>query len=465
MSVLSFIVGIFGGARASAPALADPSTTKESRRSASSGTKISGGRIQGIEKNPELAGQGAWAENVTEMLRTDPHLRGLDRALRNTLLSASIIAERGPSESESATRNADFINGAFGWDGHPGQMKEPWEAYMAKIVMFPAYGFRVMEEVYRVTPEGQVVLDEYFDTTPESIHRWVPDPSTGDLAYITQRPWALGEPQPKPIEANKAVVFTMERQGRNYAGNPLLRPCWSAYTGRQHLWDQLLVGASRWAMPIPQVEVNPMTDDQGQPINTASEISEERDEMVETAVNLVSGVTSHVAATANCKLTTFGDGSFKGSKELIAAIVQLGREMSFAFLANHMELGVQDTGSRAVGEVHHDAYLASVINIMDVITWTISATVRRLLQVNFYGIGVPIPAGEMPIIRHRGLEVDGLALALKDIATLVTAGILPNTPELRARIASLMGVPVTVEDAKKPTETAKTDETKEGSDA
>lgn len=457
MGFFSYIAGLFGVTKPPPPALAVESTARESLRAASSGTRISGGRIQGIEKNPDLSGPGVWAEHATEMLRTDPHLRGLDRALRNTLLSATIAAELPPSAvarkskrareraKRNARRNTEFINSVFGWDGHPGQMDLPWESYMARIVMFPSYGFRVMEEVYRLNAEGLVVLKELFDTTPESIYRWIPDVNTGDLAYILQRPWAQGERQPRPIPANKALVFSMERQGRNYEGNGLLRPCWSAYRGRQHLWDQLLVGATRWAMPIPQVTVEPLVDDTGQPIDHATTIDAQRAELEETAINLVSGLTSHVSATQNVKLETYGEGAFKGVKELLEAIVQLGREQSFAYLANHMELGVQDTGSRAVGETHHDAYLASVINIMDAITNTLTQCVRRLLQVNFYGVGVPVPPDEMPVIRHRGLEVDGLAQALKDVATLVSAGVLENTPELRARIAALMGVPVTVE--------------------
>lgn len=473
MGLLSFFAGLFGVKGKPAPALANESTAKQSRRAASSGTRISGGRIQGVEKNPDLSGPGRWAEQATQMLRTDPHLRGLDRALRNTLLSATIAAEMPPAATQQkskraqlkakrrARRNVDFINSVFGWDGHPGQMREPWEAYMARIVMFPSYGFRVMEEVYRLNAKDQVVLDQYFDTTPESIYRWIPDVLTGDLAYIQQRHWAQGEPQPRPIPANKAVVFSMERQGRNYEGNGLLRPCWSAYRGRQHLWDQLLVGATRWAMPIPQVTVAPLLGADGDPYDTATEINAQREEMVETAINLVSGVTSHVAATQNVKLETYGDGAFKGVKELIESIVQLGREQSFAYLANHMELGVQDTGSRAVGETHHDAYLASVINIMDAIVATVVQTVRRLLQINFYGIDVPIPPDEMPVLKHRGLEVDGLAQALKDVATLVAAGVLENTPELRARIATLMGVPVTVEEAAKPEKTKTAEESAE----
>ena len=443
MGFLGSIAGLLGFGQLELPA---PPRQTVDVHYAASGTRISGGRVQGVEENPDLRGcPGRAAAVFQQNVMQDPHLAGLDRALRHTLLSATLVAEPA-SDKPEAVRNAELINRVFGWAGYPGTLDEPWERYLARMVHYPTVGFKPMEEVYRVIA-GELVLAGFFDVDPSSVEAWVPG-RDGELAFIQQRPWTLGEPDPLPIPAHKCVLFVQDQVGRNWSGVGLARSCWFAVKARRDLANLLLQGAGRWAMPIPRIKVDPRIDADGEQRIEDDALAGQITEMSSAAVELQSGGTSYVQSTADVTLDTYGEGSFKGSTEILSAITHFAREMSTAFLAKHMDLGGTDvTSARNVGEVHHAVWLAAAINHMDDITQTLGGqdrpgggTVGRLLVANYYGEGARVPADEMPVIRHYGLEVSGLAQSMNLLPTLVTSGLLKPTETIRAAVLGLLGV-------------------------
>ncbi len=418
----------------------------------SSGTQVMSGRITGYELNPDLAGQGKWAQTARQMLRTDSHLRALDRVTRHALKSLEWRTEAA-SDSPEAIRNADFINEAFGWGGVAGRMDEPWEAYVDVISHFTSVGFRTLEEVYKIE-DGQVWLKRLSDMEPDSIDYWVPDTNTGELAYVRQSWLAMGEPQPRAVPAHKMLIFTLDKTGRNWEGIGLFRSAYIWHVFTKHLTNQSMIAVERWASPVPLVTVDRAAGKgvvsegiPGEDIYTGPQM----DQMIDDSKNMASGYrTGSVAFVMDnpvAKLGIFGQGIIAGVKELTEALRHADKEKSTLYLCGWLELGVENTGSRSVGEVHHAAFRAAVVNLGDIIKNALNGrnrpgggTIERLLKINFYG-AKPVPMSEMPQVVHSGLGADALSDALAQIPQLIGSGVLDATTALKQRVAALLDVP------------------------
>ena len=121
--------------------------------------------------------------------------------------------------------------------------------------------------------------------------------------------------------------------------------------------------------------------------------------------------------------------------------------MASAFVANFAEMGSSDVGARSIGEIHWDAYKASIANYLDVIASQLSGpsragggTISRLLQMQPGWYSGEVPSEEMPCLCHLGVEVDGLRDALGVLPSLVAGGIVTPDNELEDRVRRLLGL-------------------------
>lgn len=452
MTALAKIFAPVASAQMNLAPLGLPSTPSQDPKSdlvgkySSSGTQISSGQIYGVEKNPDLAGPGVWATTAKEMLRTDARLFALDRVTRHAIKSLTWQAV-APSRKAAAKRNTAFVNEMFGWGATAGRIEEPWEALVDKISNFTSVGFRTLEEVWKVE-DKKVWLKTLADMEPESVWYWIPDQNTGELAFVQQRPWSIGEPRPRKVPSHKILVFTHNKTGRNYQGIGMFRPLyvWNIFTA--HLVKQLMIAVERWASSVPLLTIDRMAG-----MNAAGDEAydtPQADQMIkdarECAAAFRTGSAVYMVDNPVAKLSTYGEGQLAGIGDLIAALQLADKEKSTLYLCAWLELGVEATGSRAVGEVHHAAFRASVVNLADNIRNQISGqdrpgggTIARALKANFYG-NKPIPADEMPLVEHSGLKADALAESLPILSSLVGGPVVTQVDALQRKVLELLGV-------------------------
>lgn len=111
-------------------------------------------------------------------------------------------------------------------------------------------------------------------------------------------------------------------------------------------------------------------------------------------------------------------------------------------MAQFMNLGISDTGSRSVGEVHLSVFRRACINFLDLIASSISGqdrrgggTIGRLINWN-YGCIQPT---KLPRLSHMGIDNDALSDALNSLPSLVQSQLLTPDDNLERAIRQRIG--------------------------
>ena len=405
-----------------------------------SGTQLSGGVISGYERNPQLTGVN-WVTEAEDMLRTDPVVRRSWHMLRQTLLSASWRWESADEEDPLCNELARFANEAWGLDGYAGQMTMSWEDQLSYLLEFVPLGYRYAEEVYRVGPDEngkvRVWLCHYADREPSAHMRWL-SRDNQHLDGVLQNTVGVGKTA-EPIPANKLLLLTLNRTGSNFEGSGMLRPVWWWRT-KQRIANMMCVGADRWAIPAPKIKIDrSVAEQQGL---TDSDINAMIDEAEAQAQAFLSAEQSYLIDNPVVSFETYSAAPNLYAQGPLDIIRECDNQISQAFLAQFANLGITDTGSRSVGEVHLSVFRRAAINLCDIVAGAVSGVDRRgggsigrLIRWN-YGAVDP---SKLPRLSHSGLDTDDLAESLAMLPQLVTSGLLTPDDELERAIRERLG--------------------------
>ena len=404
------------------------------------GTQLSGGMISGYERNASLTGLN-WVREAEDMLRTDPVVRRSWHMLRQTLLSATWRFEAA-SEDPVCEELARYANEAFGFDGYAGQMAQSWEDQLSYLLEFVPLGYRYAEEVYKVGPdyEGKtrVWLDLYADREPSAHLKWL-SRDNQQLDGVLQHVVGVGK-TPEPIPSNKLILLTLNRTGSNFEGSGMLRPCWWWWRTKQKVSNLMCVGLDRWAIPTPRVKVDrSVAELQGL---SDSDINAMIDEAEAQAQAFLSAEQAYLIDNPVVSFDQYAATPNLYAQGPLDIIRECDNQISQAFLAQFANLGITDTGSRSVGEVHLSVFRRAAINLCDLVASAVSGvdrrgggTIGRLIRWN-YG---PIDPSKLPRLTHSGLDTDDLAESLAMLPQLVTSGLLTPDNELERAIRERLG--------------------------
>ena len=401
-----------------------------------SGTRLVGGRIRGYEQNPKLDGS-RWPGVAEEMLRTEPKLAMADQVMRHTGLTARwrFVAK---NESPAARRNADFMNRNFGLgeSAGAGRLVSPWEAQVDRMLPFARIGYRYLEVLYRVE-DGLVWVSDFADCEPEAHERWVVDEGER-LEAVTQRVWSGGGAG--PIPAAKLVLLTLNLTGRNFEGRGWLRPAWPWYELKRHILDLLAVGSERWALATPVLEVDrALAQTLGYAPDAVTQMITEGQRAV---AEYASGSSSYLVQTPAVRVGAFNAQGFNPDG-LLKVATHCNQEMLAAGIANGMELGLGEVGSRSVGDLLQAQFNLFMVNQLDTIAGAVGGrpgpgrgAALRVLDWNF---GAQRPE-DYPALEHEGLEVDRITELLPPLPHRRAAGFATPTNEVERRIWRAVGL-------------------------
>lgn len=413
-------------------------TTPELKTLGISGTNLGAGYISGIEKNYQLVGR-YWVDECEEMLRTDPVIKRSWSVLKNTLLSAKFIFKPGVSGDSTSEELARFANECFGFDGYSGMMDISFEQQLRYILEFLPLGWRYCEEIYHISPDrhgrDRVWLKHYADREPSSHQRWLSqDQQT--LDFVVQN---MVNVAPYPIPANKLALFSLDQTGSNFEGVGLLRCVWYFWQLKQRTSNLLGIAANRWAVPTPLVQVDREKAEQNG--YSDAELSQMVEDASYQAQAYLSQEQGYLVENSVVKFSTYGAGNLSPDGAL-KIITECDNQISSAFLSQFMNLGISDTGSRSVGEIHLSVFRRSCINFLDLVCGVISGedrrgggTIGRLVRFN-YG---EIDNSKLPRLTHMGLDNDALVDALSQLPALVSAGLLTPDNNLERSIRQKVG--------------------------
>lgn len=402
------------------------------------GTNLGGGYISGVEYNYQLQGK-QWTLECNEMLRTDPIIRRSWNVLKHTLLSAKFVFKPGIEGDATSEELARFANECFGLDGYSGMMSTSLETQLRYILEFLPLGWRYVEETYYIANDylgrPKVWLKEYEDRLPESHQRWL----TKDYQTLAGVVQNMVNVTPLPIPSNKIALFTLDQQGSNFEGLGLLRPVWYYWQLKQRTANLLSIAANRWAVPTPKIVIDRSVAEQNG--YSDADISQMIEDASSQAQAYISQEQGFLVENSVVKFETYGDGTLNPDGAL-KIITECDNQISSSFLSQFMNLGISDTGSRAVGEIHLSVFRRSCINYLDLVCGVINGqdragggTIGRLVKWN-YG---EIESTKLPKLTHMGLDNDALVDALQQLPALVGAGLLTPDNNLERSIRQKVG--------------------------
>lgn len=416
-----------------------------------SGTMLSGGMISGYERNASLTGLN-WVREAEDMLRTDPVVRRSWHMLRQTLLSATWRFESTDDLDPVSNELARYANEAFGLDGYAGQMSLSWEEQLSYLLEFVPLGYRYAEEIYRVGPDCngkvKVWLDLYADREPSAHLRWL-SRDNQQLDGVQQQVVGIGK-VPEPIPANKLLLLTLNRTGSNFEGVGMLRPVWWWWRTKQKVSNLMCVGVDRWAVPTPRVKVDrSVAEMQGL---SDADINAMIDDAEAQAQAFLSAEQAYLIDNPVVSFDQYAAAPNLYAQGPLDIIKECDNQISTAFLAQFANLGITDTGSRSVGEVHLSVFRRAAINLCDIVASAVSGvdrrgggTIGRLIRWN-YGTVDP---SRLPRLVHSGLDTDDLAESLAMLPQLVTSGLLTPDDELERAIRTRLGAGELPEEAQR----------------
>jgi hypothetical protein len=416
-----------------------------------SGTQLSGGSISGYEQNTDLTGL-SWVRAAEEMLRTDPVVKRSWHMLRQTLLSATWRWEPGIEGDALSEELASYANDAYGLDGNSGMMRMSFEEQLSYLFEYVTIGYRYAEEVYKVSTgkDGKVKvwLDYYADREPSAHSDWLS--RDGQLLDgVLQTTIGIGK-QPAPIPSNKLLLLTLNKTGSNFEGVGMLRPVWWWWKTKQRVSNLMCVGVDRWAIPTPKVIVDrSVAELQGL---SDGDIDAMVDDAESQARAFLSTEQQYLVENAAVRFDSYSTAPQLYSQGPLDIIKECDNQISQAFLAQFANLGISDTGSRSVGEIHLSVFRRAAINLCDLVASQISGedragggTIGRLIKFN-YGYVDP---SKLPRLTHTGLDTDDLAEALPILGPLVQFGLLTPDNELERAIRQRLGAGELPEDAQR----------------
>jgi hypothetical protein len=415
-----------------------------------SGTRRSGGRITGYERNTRIQPWAKWADVGDEMLGTDPKLAEANSALSSAVLSADWLWEPGPAAdgpstllADRAKRHADALNAQWGFDGGQAWFDSPWEQMLTAMVRYVPIGARYLEELYGAR-DGKVYLRQYADREPTAHLRWLWD-ENGKWSGVEQSQLSGIFHQSHrilDIPSTKLLHLAHNGTGQNLEGRGALRPCYQWFQMKQHMMDLLAIAAERWAVPTPHV-----VTDRNKAIEsgyTPKQVDQAVAEAKSVAERYLSGEQAWLSSIVGIDFKTFGEGSFDPTG-LLSSLNHANQEMLSAWLMAFLEMGLGDVGSRALGQVLQEQSVLAVVNVLDTIAGAVNGmprpgggTAARLVWWND-----PAAQGDLslvPRLTHRGIKVDGLAELLPHLPNLINTGAVSPSDTLEAAILMLGGV-------------------------
>lgn len=347
-----------------------------------------------------------------EMVRSNPQLAAVMAAVSLPVLRNDYRVEP-PTDDARDAEVAEFVE-----DNLFNRMSMSWRDVLRHVLLMNRYGFSVFEKLFeRSRDDGKVRLRKLDPRLPTSIQRWVYDGDT--LDYIEQM-GADGNIYKLPIE--NCVVFTRGREGDNWEGVSLLRPSYGMWKIANEMWKVAAIKHDRWGVGIPVATAPEGVDS----------TSDAWGNMEDILQGLHANELGYVVKPSGWDLqilTAGNDG--KGGSDVEGFLRLLNEQMAVSVLAQFLNLGTTETGSRALGQSFIDFFLMAEQEAADYIAEIMTQfVIRPLVDYNW-------DVDEYPkLTAGRIREID-----YETLAKLKTAGLITSDIETENTVREVLGLP------------------------
>lgn len=376
-----------------------------------------------------------WAESVPDLMwpesvrtfgrmRRDARLSSILKAFFLPILRSTWVVDPAGVDRAEAV---DLVAGDLGLpilgEKAPAQASPvrgfSWHEHLRLAMLNLIYGHMPFEQWYEYRG-GRTHLAGLQERQPHTIAIIDIDPQ----GYVRQ---VYQNTQEQPIPANRLLWYCNEREGANYAGVSLLRPCYTSWVLKHETMRVHATSIRRFGMGVPGVEAPPGA--------TPGQITQAQ----QLASQMRVGDQSGAGLPSGFKFSLTG---LTGSVPDAVGFLQFcNQEMTGSALAQIVELAHSTYGSRAVGESFLDLFLLSLQAVADQLGATATfgdpampGIARSLVEYN-WGPGEPVPR---IVSSDVGERHEATATA---ISALVTSGALMPDAGIDSYLRQAYGLP------------------------
>lgn len=353
-----------------------------------------------------------------EMARGDSQIGAVTLAVTLPILGNTYAVDPASDEKRDV-EIAEFIE-----DNLTRRMSMTWRDTLRHILLMHRYGFSVLEKLYRRSADdGRIRLHKLDPRLSPSITGWHYEADT--LTYIEQM-GTDGQTYELPIK--QCVVFTQGREGDNWEGISSYRPAYGPWMIKNKMLKIASIKHERYGVGVPVA-----TAPEG--VDSDSDAWAEMQTLLE---DLHANEIGYLIKPQGWELDILTPkvGS-DGGTNVENFIKQLNEQISVAFLAQFLQLGTTQTGSRALGESFVGFFLMALQHTADYIAEVLNRfVVRELVDYNWSDIT------DYPTLRAAKIR----ELDYQTLAALQTAGVITADGELEDAVRVGLGLPERPED-------------------
>lgn len=326
------------------------------------------------------------AKIFDKMRRSDTQITMLLRAITNPIKSANWEIEPA-SDDPADIAVADKIRHILFDDM---SKLGGFARFVDEALTAPIFGHAVFEKTYKLvlnhpkfgTYHGIKGLDLI---SAKTIYQWNLDPD-GHLQSVTQI--AIGDlHRYVQIPAQFLMVYSIDMEGSNYEGISLLRSCYGSWLRKNMNLKLNAIGTERFAIKTPIVTV------------PAGKENQESFGFLITALESYMSGQSNYLTVPEGYTVVFPAGAEYDPAKVDSTVDAEDRRMAKAFLANFLELGMNNGGSFGMSEDLSDFFLSGIEHLAGGVCQMVNANlIPELVNLNFFE-GVK----NMPKLTHSGI--------------------------------------------------------------
>lgn len=357
------------------------------------------------------AGRPVWEQ----MRRSDSQVAAALNAITMPIRQADHYVESA-SDAPEDVEIARFVQ-----DNLLEGMTLTWDDTVRHALLHLPFGFSILEQVWQQDEAtGLASVRKLDPRLPTSIVRWEMDEEAHRLRYVIQRD-KRGAEYSLPIE--KLLVFTHEREGDNWEGKSILRPAYRDYYVKDNMIRVNAIHLDRFGAGTPKASVprnvTRGTDDWKEVENALQEFhANEKGYLIEP-----DGYTFDVM------------GAEGKGVDVLPTIKYHDQAILKAVLAQFIDLGGAETGSRALGQSFIGFFFTSMQAIADYMLGVINRfCIRRLVDWNWPATGDRRAYPRMRVRRMAGPLYELLGY-------LMQAGVITPDPELENAVREGLRLP------------------------
>lgn len=383
----------------------------------------------GVSGNRPLWGQLQTGEHISsldgttgraifaEMARSDDRITAVLEARRLPILRNTYRVEP-PTEDARDVEIAEFVE-----DNLFNRMSMSWQDTLRHAMLMDTYGFTVFENLFmRSRDDGKIRLKKLDPRLPTSIQSWY---YNGDSLEYIEQIGSDGAVYKLPIES--CVVMTRNRVGDNWEGTSALRSVYGLWKIKNQMLKVAAIKHDRFGAGTPVAKAPESVDSN----------SEAWAAMKTALEDYHANEVGYLILPAGWDVKILIPEGGKGGTDVEGFIKQLDEGIAISLLAQFLNLGTSETGSRSLGQSFIDFFLMAEQETANYICDTLNRfVVQRLVDYNWADVQ------EYPQLRPAQIR----ELDYETLGKLKTAGVLTQRGDLENAVRVGLGLPEVDED-------------------